>query len=46
MDAECRVHSVFVAIIHSQFILHEERFMEGLFGAEYLSYKNKVRRWI
>ena len=37
---------VFVAIIHVQFIVHEERFMEELFGAEYLAYKRKVRRWI
>jgi len=37
---------VFVAIIHFQFILHEERFMEGLFGEEYLAYKRRVRRWI
>jgi len=36
---------VFVAIIHYRFILHEERFMEGLFGDEYLAYKNQVRRW-
>ena len=37
---------VFVMIIHVQFIVHEERFMEELFGAEYLAYKRKVRRWI
>ena len=37
---------VFVAIIHFQFIVHEERFMEELFGEEYLAYKRKVRRWI
>ncbi len=37
---------VFVVIIHVQFIVHEERFMEELFGAEYLAYKRKVRRWI
>lgn len=37
---------MFVAIIHFQFIVHEERFMEELFGAEYLAYKRKVRRWI
>jgi len=36
----------FVAIIHVQFIVNEERFMEELFGAEYLAYKRKVRRWI
>ena len=37
---------VFVAIIQTQFIVHEERFMEGLFGEEYLAYKQSVRRWI
>ena len=37
---------LFVAIIHFRFIVHEERFMEELFGAEYLAYKRKVRRWI
>jgi protein-S-isoprenylcysteine O-methyltransferase Ste14 len=37
---------VFVAIIHTQFIVHEERFMEGLFGDEYVAYKKTVRRWI
>ncbi|TDI48744.1 MAG: isoprenylcysteine carboxylmethyltransferase family protein [Acidobacteria bacterium] len=37
---------VFGAIIHVRFIVHEERFMEELFGAEYLAYKRKVRRWI
>ena len=37
---------VFVLIIHNLFIVHEERFMEGLFGEEYLAYKSAVRRWI
>ena len=37
---------VFAAIIHFQFIVHEEQFMEGLFGEEYLTYKRRVRRWI
>jgi len=37
---------VFAAIIHFQFILNEEHFMEDLFGEEYLAYKHKVRRWI
>lgn len=36
----------FVAVIHGNFILGEERFMEAAFGEEYLAYKNKVRRWI
>jgi protein-S-isoprenylcysteine O-methyltransferase Ste14 len=37
---------VFATIIHTQFVVHEERFMEGLFGEQYLTYKKKVRRWI
>lgn len=36
----------FVAIVHFQFIVHEERFMEKLFGEEYLAFKRRVRRWI
>ncbi|NIM61593.1 MAG: isoprenylcysteine carboxylmethyltransferase family protein [Acidobacteria bacterium] len=36
----------FVAIIRLRFIRNEERFMEDLFGEEYLAYKRKVRRWI
>ena len=27
-------------------ILREERYLEGLFGDEYLSYKRTTRRWI
>lgn len=37
---------VFVVIIHFNFILGEERFMEELFGEEYLAYKRRVRRWL
>ena len=37
---------VFVAIIQKNFIEGEERFMEELFGEEYLAYKRRVRRWI
>jgi protein-S-isoprenylcysteine O-methyltransferase Ste14 len=37
---------VFVWIIQARFIRGEERFLEELFGAEYLAYKSKVRRWI
>jgi protein-S-isoprenylcysteine O-methyltransferase Ste14 len=36
----------FVAIIQKNFIEGEERFMEELFGEEYLAYKRRVRRWI
>lgn len=39
------VISVFILIIQTRFILGEERFMEELFGEEYLSYKKRVRRW-
>ncbi|MBI2992848.1 MAG: isoprenylcysteine carboxylmethyltransferase family protein [Gammaproteobacteria bacterium] len=37
---------LFVWVIVSDFIHCEERFMEELFGAEYLAYKQKVRRWL
>ena len=37
---------VFAWIIHSQFIVGEERFLEEIFGPSYLSYKKSVRRWI
>lgn len=36
----------FIWIIESRFIEGEERFMETLFGAEYLDYKKRVRRWL
>ncbi len=37
---------LFVWIIQANFIRGEERFLEGIFGAAYLAYKQKVRRWI
>jgi protein-S-isoprenylcysteine O-methyltransferase Ste14 len=37
---------IFVWIIETRFIRGEERFLEELFGAPYLAYKSKVRRWI
>ena len=37
---------VFVWIIQSNFIRGEERFLEEIFGDQYLSYKRRVRRWI
>lgn len=37
---------LFFAILHFRFVLNEERFMEDLFGEEYLAYKRRVRRWI
>lgn len=36
----------FIWIIRSSFVLGEERFLESLFGNEYLAYKRKVRRWL
>lgn len=36
----------FVAVIQTNFIEGEERFMEELFGEEYLAYKRSVRRWL
>jgi protein-S-isoprenylcysteine O-methyltransferase Ste14 len=37
---------VFVAILHFRFIRAEERFLEGIFGEQYRSYRAQVRRWI
>jgi protein-S-isoprenylcysteine O-methyltransferase Ste14 len=36
----------FIWIIRTSFILGEERFLENLFGNQYLDYKRSVRRWI
>jgi protein-S-isoprenylcysteine O-methyltransferase Ste14 len=36
----------FFFLISKRFIAAEERKMEVEFGAEYLSYRSKVRRWI
>jgi protein-S-isoprenylcysteine O-methyltransferase Ste14 len=36
----------FVLIIEFGFIRGEERFLQHIFGDEYLSYKGKVRRWL
>ena len=38
--------AAFFVIIHYRFILNEEVHMHGAFGNEYLSYKDRVRRWI
>jgi protein-S-isoprenylcysteine O-methyltransferase Ste14 len=37
---------VFCWILHSQFVLREEKWMEGWFGESYLAYKNKTPRWL
>jgi protein-S-isoprenylcysteine O-methyltransferase Ste14 len=37
---------VFVWIIQTRFIAGEERFLEEIFGEEYLALKRRVRRWI
>ncbi|HEU4625662.1 MAG TPA: isoprenylcysteine carboxylmethyltransferase family protein [Steroidobacteraceae bacterium] len=37
---------IFVWVIRSRFILGEERFLEELFGQQYLEYKSRVRRWL
>jgi protein-S-isoprenylcysteine O-methyltransferase Ste14 len=37
---------LFFLIIDRYVIAREEKFLTGRFGAEYLEYRNKVRRWI
>ena len=37
---------VFVWILQANFIQGEERFLEELFGQDYLAYKSRVRRWL
>jgi protein-S-isoprenylcysteine O-methyltransferase Ste14 len=37
---------LFVWILQANFIHGEERFLEELFGQQYLTYKNRVRRWL
>jgi protein-S-isoprenylcysteine O-methyltransferase Ste14 len=37
---------VFVWFLQTSFVRGEERFLESLFGAQYLDYKRSVRRWI
>jgi protein-S-isoprenylcysteine O-methyltransferase Ste14 len=37
---------VFIWILRSNFIIREERFLEELFGQQYLAYKSRVRRWL
>jgi len=36
----------FVLIIQVLFIRHEESLMEETFGADYVAYKSRVRRWL
>ena len=37
---------LFITVIHLKFIPMEEQNMEMAFGADYLAYKTKVRKWI
>jgi protein-S-isoprenylcysteine O-methyltransferase Ste14 len=37
---------VFVWIIQRNFVRGEERFLEDIFGDEYVAYKRSVRRWL
>ena len=37
---------LYMLIIEARFIRSEERFLEGIFGEQYLSYKKRVRRWL
>lgn len=36
----------FVAWLYYRFVRHEEALMEKTFGAAYLAYKSRVRRWL
>lgn len=37
---------LFIAVIHFNFILGEEEFLEEAFGEDYVAFKARVRRWI
>jgi len=37
---------VFIIFIERAFIVKEEKFLENIFGHEYLDYKKSVRRWL
>ena len=37
---------VLFVILHTQFVLREEKWMEGWFGERYLEYKSKTPRWL
>jgi len=37
---------IFSWILHTQFVLREEKWMEGWFGESYLAYKSKTPRWL
>lgn len=40
------VTPVFALIIHRRFILREEAMLEGIFGDEYLAFKQRIPRWL
>lgn len=35
-----------LVVVQQGVIAREERYLEGKFGADYLAYKNRVRRWL
>ena len=35
-----------MVVVHHVVVLREEAYLEALFGAEYLYYKSRVRRWL
>ena len=37
---------IFSWILHTQFVLREEKWLEGWFGESYLEYKSKTPRWL
>lgn len=36
----------FLGVLHFAVIQHEERYLERKFGAEYATYRKRVRRWL
>jgi protein-S-isoprenylcysteine O-methyltransferase Ste14 len=40
------VPPLFALFIQARFIVHEEAMMERLFGAEYVAFRGRVRRWL
>jgi protein-S-isoprenylcysteine O-methyltransferase Ste14 len=37
---------LFIVLMHTRFIAHEERVLERRFGEPYRNYRQRVRRWL